>query len=262
MKSYVLEVLATNIYHRQHLILNTTEDMIKMGLRPQSVRSVACFEKAVLKGFHLSQVPSTTGHIPGQQDIVNCFLRYPALFNLRHHPVIGQVQEGLYTGKQVALFTQAEIRSHFSLDAIRLAIRQNRPYQQTRWRYAEDYREAQPFYCHPEKQQILDVLRYNYDYSTLPLTENDHRIFRRQVGAVAQALYAWASAGYPPTAASTLERLARIYVQLTKTIRCEHHHHKLLDTLYHLKRAIAYQHLLSDTKIKILVSVLEKVAKG
>lgn len=262
-QSYLLEVLAGNAFHQQYVILNTSEEMIKMGLIPQSVRSVACFEKPVLKGFHLTAVPLTTGHIPGQQAIIDHFVNYPALFNLRHHPVIGLVQEGPYAGKEVALFTQIEIRRHFSIDAIRLSIKENKPYQQAQWRYAENYREAQPVYCHSENQEILDVLRCNYAYLHLKATENDRYLFRQEIGQLMKELHCWDSTHHQNRQSSTaIKMLMDIYVKLTKVIRCEEYHHQLLDTLYHLKRAVMCQQAISDIKIHVITGVLEKIANG
>lgn len=261
MNSYLLEVVATNRFFGQHVILNTTEEMTAMGLRSGSVRSSSCISKSILKGFRITIVPRTTASLPGQQAIIEYFINNPVMFNLRHHPVIGEVQEGLYAGEKIALFTQQEIKSYFSLGTIRQVAKKEGVHLHTRWRYAKDYQEAEPFYHHPEKQQILDVLRDSYVYDKTPLTEHDQRVFSLQVTEVAQALSVWQEHHPQKSAPSALTALVKIYQQLTNTIRCEAHYHWLLDTLYHLRAMVMYRSVPTDKKIVLLTGSLLSAAQ-
>lgn len=260
MKSYLFKVLATNRFHGQHVMVNSTGDMIRMGLRPGSVRSVACFDNPVLKGLHITTVPETTGKIPGQQEIIDLFKQFPALFNLRHNPVIGEIREGLYAGKQIALFTQAEIRSHFSLDAIRVAAKRGTPYLQTQWHYAKDYAEAEPYYCDPGQQHILDVLRDHMVYNNSPLTKGEHRIFRDDIKKVITALNVWEEGRAHTSVVDSLQHLAAIYVQLIRSIHCDSHRRKLSDVLYHIRKTIMYHHAPQVINTRLLLKILNDIA--
>lgn len=259
--SYLLEVVAHNQYQGQHILLSTYHDAKIMNIRPDSIRSVKCNPNPILKGFRITSIPRTNGEIPGQEDIVDHYLRYPALFNMRHHPVIGEVVLGPLRGRRIALFTVEEIRYYFSVDSVRPASIRHAQYAGMKWRAAE-FREAEQYYCHPDQSWLLSVFRRSYKYPDKKVTTQQDNQFREQVRQISAGLLEWY---HDNDVTGTIDvdkliTLAHWCQKLDKTIQCLDQYARVRDTLFLLQDIIAKGHRTKPQLFMGHCKILERLA--
>lgn len=260
--SYLLEVLATNRYQGQHILLSTYKDAEPMGIIGSSVRTVRCGPNPVLKGLHITAVPRTNGTIPGQQDIIDHFVRYPALYNMRHRPVIGEVITGPFKGKRIGLMSSSEIRQYFSIDAVRTASPLQWDYAGLRWFVAETFKEAERYYCQSDQGWLKSVMRRHYRYNNSPATEEQHVSFQQQLKQVAIGMQQWyrRNEHQKNIAIEQYVVLAHWCHMLDQAITCHEQYLRVRDTLLLLQDILVKHHQIKPNLFMGHCKILERLA--
>lgn len=261
--SYLLEVVATNQFHGQHILLQTYREGEQLGVRPGSIRANSDDKPTVIRGMTVLRVPSTNAPIPGQQDIIDHFLAYPMMYNIRHRPVIGEITTGHFIGKKIAMFTTDEIHQYFAVDAVRGACVNQSVHANVQWCEAPSFAEAEKYYTHPDRGYLLSLVRRRYRYLEEPLTRTQYIVFGEQVRQVAVGMKAWHENDISGKKRYTQhwETLAKLCHQLDNAIQCRAQYERLKDTLS-LCQAI----LVKERQVKPVLfighcKILERVAE-
>lgn len=236
-KSYLLEVIATNRLYGRHIVLPSYLDGALLGLNPSSLQCAEGFKKPMIKGLRVMVIPHTNGEIPGQQEVIDHLLRYPMLYNIRHHPVIGEIQTGPFRGKCIVLFSVAEIKHYFSIDAVRIASHKQSDYANMTWRNAQTFQEGEEHYCRPDQQYLRSAFRRRYKYADFPVDQVREKQFKKKIKKISVGLTQWGNDNdvTAPVKGRQLIRLARWCHQLDQAIQCRAHYWRVKDTLLMLQ---------------------------